>query len=35
MFSDSIIYVGIVVTSRYQPCKNQGMGLFTIPTVAC
>ena len=33
MFSDSIIYVVIVVASSYHPCKNQGMGLYTFPTV--
>ena len=33
MVSDSIIYVGIVVTSSYHPCKNPGMGLYTFPRV--
>ena len=35
MLSDSIIYVGIVDSSSYQPWKNQGMERYTFPTVVC
>ena len=35
MLSYSIIYVGIVDTRSYQPWKNQGMELYTFPTVVC
>ena len=35
MLSDSLIYVGIVDTRRYQPWKNRGMERYTFPTVVC